>query len=314
MEYKISIIIPVYNAEKTIERCLKSILNQNIEHAEIVVVNDGSKDNSEKIILQMQKNNQMIKYYYKQNSGVAETRNYGLEKAQGEYIAFVDSDDYISSDFKNKIIPLINNNIEMVKYKLKKLDKNGNEIEYIDGPVFDRKTGEEAFNELYSKDVLLDSPCVYVMKKDIITRNKFKFQGTYHEDFGLIPLILANAKSVVSLPDYLYFYVQESNSITRNEDYNKTLIKMKDVFFHYDNMLEAINKLNLGKKTNENIKIYYTNAIVLKLQELQEEDRNKFIKEIKARKMYKNIKARNFKQFIKRYLLKINVKLYLKIR
>lgn len=314
MEYKISIIIPVYNAEKTIERCLKSILNQNIEHAEIVVVNDGSKDNSEKIILQMQKNNQMIKYYYKQNSGVAETRNYGLEKAQGEYIAFVDSDDYISSDFKNKIIPLINNNIEMIKYKLKKLDKNGNEIEYIDGPVFDRKTGEEAFNELYSKDVLLDSPCVYVMKKDIITRNKFKFQGTYHEDFGLIPLILVNAKSVVSLPDYLYFYVQESNSITRNEDYNKTLIKMKDVFFHYDNMLEAINKLNLGKKTNENIKIYYTNAIVLKLQELQDEDRNKFIKEIKARKMYKNIRVRNIKQFIKRYLLKMNVNLYLKIR
>ena len=314
MGYKISIIIPVYNAEKTIERCLKSILNQNTENVEIIVVNDGSTDNSENIILEIQKNSSIIKYYYKDNSGVADTRNYGIEKASGDYIAFVDSDDYISSNYIETISPFIDKGIEIIKYKLKKIDKNENELELVNGPTFEEKTGEEAFNELYSKDVLLDSPCVYAIKKDIIIRNGFKFQGTYHEDFGLIPIIVVAANSVVSISNYLYLYVQESNSITRNEDYNKTLIKMKDVFFHYDNMLEKIKTLKLDNMTVENIKIYYTNAIVLKLQELKENDKKNFIKEIKSRKMFKNIKVRNLKQFIKRYLLKFNVNLYLKIR
>ena len=152
------------------------------------------------------------------------------------------------------------------------------------------------------------------MKKELFTKNNFKFQRTYHEDFGLIPLIIVSAKTVVSIPDYLYQYVQSPNSITRNEDYKKTLKKMDEVLAHYDNMLKEIEKIELSKRTKENLKIYYTNAIILKLQELKEKDKSKYIHEIKKRKMQNNIRARNLKQLIKKIILKININLYLKMR
>lgn len=99
---KISVIVPVYNTEKYIQKCLESIVNQTMKDIEIIVVNDGSKDKSEDIIEQFIKNNKSnikIKYYKKKNGGLSDARNYGVQKATGEYIAFVDSDDYIKKDY-----------------------------------------------------------------------------------------------------------------------------------------------------------------------------------------------------------------------
>lgn len=311
---KISVIVPVYNSAKTIEKCLNSILNQTSPVFELVIVNDGSKDESEEIIKKYQEKYDNIQYYFKENSGVAETRNYGIEKATGDYILFVDDDDYIEQNLVEICNKYVEQDIELIKFKLKRVDENEKIIEKVDGPTFEEVTGQDAFNTLYYQDILLDSPCVYLIKKELFTRNNFKFKGTYHEDFGLIPLVIVTAKTVVSLPNYFYSYVQVQNSITRNDDYAKTIKKMNDVLFQYDNMIQTLEKLNLQDKTNENIKIYYTNAIILKLQELNKTDRKKFIKEIKKRKMFKNIKTRNVKQFIKRCVLHININLYLKMR
>ena len=167
---------------------------------------------------------------------------------------------------------------------------------------------------MFSEDVLIDSPCVYIMKKKLFTENNFKFKGTYHEDFGLIPLILLKAKSFVSLPDYLYYYVQADNSITRNNDYVKTLKRVDDVIKHYDNAIIEIDRMQLNKKTRENAKIYYTNALILKMYELKEEDKNKYLNELKKRKLYKNIKVRNLKQLMKKTILKYDINFYLKMR
>lgn len=227
---------------------------------------------------------------------------------------FVDSDDYINVDTLEKLKPYIEENIDLVKFKLQRVDENGNVLEKVDGPIFNEKSGEDAFNDMYSNDKLIDSPCVYLIKKNIFTENNFKFTGIYHEDFGLIPFIILMSKTVASIPNYLYNYVQSSNSITRNEDYCKTKERMNEAFIHYDNMLKNIQNMNLSERTKENVKIYYTNAIILKLYELNEGDKNKYIKEIKKRRMYNNIKARNLKQLLKKLLLKINIKLYLKMR
>lgn len=314
---KLSIIIPVYNAEKHIEKCLDSLIFQTLkEKIEIIIVNDGSIDNSEKVIKEYIKKHEFnnISYYGKKNEGVAKARNLGIEKATSNYIFFVDSDDYISEQTIEKIKPYIDENIDLIKFKLQRVNQNGEIIEKIAGPVFNKTTGQDAFNKMYGEDKLIDSPCVYIIKKELFTKNNFEFQRTYHEDFGLIPLILLSAQKVVSIPDYLYQYVQAPNSITRNEDYSKTLKKMDDVLAHYDNMLKEIEKIELSKITKENVKIYYTNAIILKLEELKEEDKNKYINEIKKRKMQNNIKARNFKQLMKKIILKININLYLKMR
>ena len=315
---KISFIVPVYNTGLYIKKCLDSIINQTFkEEIEIILIDDGSTDNSDELIKEYIENSNskdLMKYYTKKNEGIAKTRNFGIDKANGEYIFFVDSDDYIDKETIKMLKPYIDNDIDIIKFKLQRIDKNNNILEKVDGPVFAEISGEEAFNKLYSEDVLLDSPCVYVIKKNLFTKNNFKFNRTYHEDFGLIPLIILKAKSFVSIPDYLYYYVQGENSITRNDDYSKTIKKFEDALYHYDNAIEKIKKMNLNKKSKENAKIFYTNAVILKLYEIKEEDENKFIKEIEKRKMYKNIKPRNIKQIIKRNLLHFNVKLYLKMR
>ena len=312
---KVSIIVPVYNTSSKLHKCLDSLVNQTIKDIEIIIVNDGSTDNCEQVVNEFKiKYNNIIKYYYKINEGVAKARNFGIKKANSDYIFFVDSDDYIDTRLIERVMPYINENVDLIKFKLQRVDEYEKILEKVDGHCFEKITGQEAFNKLYCKDVLIDSPCVYIIKKELFTENNFKFNGTYHEDFGLIPLVIVSAKSVVSIPDCLYSYIQSTNSLMRNDDYDKTLKKMDDVLFHYDNAIETMKKMNLEKRTKENLKIYYTNAIVLKLRDLQTKDKKIYIKEIKKRKMYKNIKPRNIKQFIKRELLKFNINLYLKMR
>lgn len=315
---KISFIVPVYNTGSYIKKCLDSIINQTLkEKIEIILINDGSTDNSDELIKEYIENSdskELINYYSKENEGVAKTRNFGIDKAKGEYISFIDSDDYIDEHTIEVVKPYIDENIEMIKFKLQTIDENSNVIQKVDGPVFEKTLGEEAFNKLYCSDVLLVSPCVYLIKRNLFIQNDFRFNKTYHEDYGLIPLIMLKAKSFVSIPDYLYYYVQIDNSITRNNDYDKTISRFEDALFHYDNAINVINKMTLNKKSKENAKIFYTNAIILKIDELKEEDKSKYIKEIKKRKMYKNIKPRNIKQIIKRILLQFNIKLYLKMR
>lgn len=329
---KVSIIVPVYNTGAKLKKCLDSLVNQTVKDIEIIIINDGSTDNSEEVIKEYIKNNSKenedktesnssensnsvkIEFYSKENEGIAKTRNYGIEKANSDYILFVDSDDYIDVKLVEKLLPYIEQNIDLIKFKLQRVNENGKILEKTDGPVFEKTTGQEGFNKLYSQDVLLDSPCVYLIKKELFKKNKFTFKRTYHEDFGLMPLVIVSAKDMVSTPYYLYSYVQSSNSLMRNDDYSKTLKRIEDVWFHYDNAMNKIEKMNLEKTTKENIKIYYTNAVILKIYELKEEDQKQFIQEIKKRKMYKNIKARNLKQMVKRYLLKFNIKLYIKMR
>ena len=314
---KVSVIVPVYNAEKYIEKCLDSIVHQTEnEKIEIIIVNDGSSDNSEKIIKKYIENNLLknkIKYFSKENEGVAKTRNFGIEKAISKYIMFLDSDDYLETNAFEVLEKYIDKNIDLIKFKLERVNEKDEILEKVSGPVFEVSNGQDAFNRLYCKDVLLDSPCVYLIRKELFTKNNFKFERTYHEDFGLIPFIILSAQTVISIPEYLYKYVQAPNSITRTEDYNKTIKKMEDVLFHYDNMLNMVEKLQLEEVTKENIKIYYTNAIILKLNELNKNSQKLYIRMIKQRKMYKNIKPRDLKQLVKRLLLKYNIRLYLKI-
>ena len=313
---KISVIIPVYNTEKYLRKCFDSVINQNYPNMEMVIINDGSKDNSEKIINEYKnKYPEIISYYSKENTGVADTRNFGIEKAKGDYIMFLDSDDYIDEALFSHLETYVNQDIDLIKFKLQRVTREGKLVEFVPGETFENISGQEGFNQLYGTDVLLDSPCVYLIKKDIFTKNNLKFKvGTEHEDFGLMPFVIVLAKTMVSVNFYGYYYVQSDNSITRNEDYSKTLKKAYDALAHYDNAIELLKKLDLNEITKQNVKIYYTNAIILKTKELQPADQEKYIQEIKKRKMTKNIRIRNIKQLIKRIILGIDIKLYLKIQ
>jgi len=100
---KVSVIVPVYNVELYLEKCLDSLVNQTLKEIEIIVVNDGSPDNSQEIIDKYAKEYKNIKAYKKKNGGLSDARNYGIKKASGEYIAFIDSDDYVRLDMYEKM-------------------------------------------------------------------------------------------------------------------------------------------------------------------------------------------------------------------
>ena len=305
----ISIIITAYNAEKTIERCLNSILENDYSDYEIILVNDGSKDNTEKVVELFASDK--IKYFSKKNTGVADSRNYALDKAKGDYITFVDSDDYVSNNYFKGLEKYLSEGIEIIKRKAVIIDEKNNLKTKIQGPAFEEMSGEKGFNTLCFKDIYLDTLWSYTIKRSLFEDNNFRFETNYfHEDFGLLPLLILKAKSMVSLDDYVYNYVQTDGSIMREKNEAKTVKKAKDALFHYDNILKQIENYNISQTTKENVRIYCTNSILLKVRELEGKNQKEYIKELKKRKIYKNIKPRNIKQIIKRILLFINIKWY----
>lgn len=300
----ISFVIPTYNAEKTIEKAINSILNQeksDLEY-EIIVVNDSSKDQTNEVMKRFEKN-EKIRYFIKEsNTGLSDTRNYGIDKAKGEYLIFVDSDDYISKTLLKDIEPYIKQNIDLIKWTPIFVDENDNELRKIETVQFENVKGEQGFNLLFGKDNLIECAWNYAVKKDIMI--KFPV-GMYHEDYAIMPLVILNAKSMVSIGKYEYYYVQSKNSIMRNKDKEKTIKKLQDKLTHYDNLVKKVDNIKVEKITKENLKIFATNALLVVVPELEKEEKKWFEKELKTRKIAKNIKVRNIKQLIKRLILEV---------
>lgn len=166
MEPLVSFIVPVYNVEKYIERCIKSILNQSYKNFELILINDGSPDNSQKIIDKYKKKDSRIISIVKNNEGVSTARNCGLDIAKGEYILFIDSDDYIDSDYAAYFINAINKyDTDMVisyNYydEYNRLSKTDDSLNAIDSSqaTFDLymgKTGVAVWNKAYKRDIIM---------------------------------------------------------------------------------------------------------------------------------------------------------------
>ena len=313
---KISVIIPVYNTEKYIEKCLESLAKQTMQDFEVIIVNDGSTDNSKKVIKDYMKNSNLdIRYLEKENGGLASARNYGVEKALGKYISFLDSDDYLDKNLFSELEKYMDKNIDLIKFKMKTVDEEGNVIEKLDGPVFNVCSGEEGYKKLCTTDKYMDPACIYLYRREFFVENNFKYKLRYHEDFGLTSLIIVQAKTFVSTEFFGYNYLQTGESLTRGKDYKKDVDRAKDMLAHYDNMITLIDAYyNISDETKDLVKRYYTNSVVLKADTLKGEDKKRYIKEIKDRFMYRNIKPENLKQKVKRMLLKYNVSLYFKMR
>ena len=122
----VSIIIPVYNVEKYVEQCILSLLNQTYSNIEIIAVNDGSKDESPQKILDLAKKDKRIKLLNQENKGVSAARNNGLNSANGDFIIFVDADDYLKEDFVEYMLKLINKDAADFAYSIRKTNRKRN--------------------------------------------------------------------------------------------------------------------------------------------------------------------------------------------
>jgi len=209
----ISIIIPAYNAEKYIEKCLDSIINQTKKELEIIVVNDGSTDNTESIVKNYK--DKRIKYFKNKNQGIGKTRNFGIEKATGKYIMFIDSDDYIE---KNECEELYckaeNNNLDIVICDFYKVYDSG-EIEQIHTPNFNDSSLKD------NPNIITEYLCPWakLYNRKMIIDNNIKFvENLKYEDAPFVIKALCTAKKIGKVDECLNYYLIHGNSETTVRD------------------------------------------------------------------------------------------------
>lgn len=303
-KHKFSLIVPVYNTEKYIEKCLNSILNQSYKNYEIIVINDGSTDNSEKI-LEQYKTNKKIKIIKQKNKGLSDARNEGLNHISGDYILFIDSDDYIEP----KLLETLNNNIEdedLIRFQTQTVNDNYEIIEKYPEQEFKKLNGKDAFKILTTFNYV-ENAWLYAYKKDYFIKSKYKFMsGMIHEDYGLTPLVIIKSNKVKSINYIGYNYLIRTGSIMNNNDYEKTIKKAKDTLAQYKNIVNLDNDIYY--------KSFLANAVLLKLSTLKGKVYKEYLKEIKKEKIIDNILSDTLIRKIKKIILKINPKLYFKMR
>ena len=209
---KVSVIVPVYNVEKYLDKCLKSLVNQTLKDIEIIVVNDGTKDNSQKIVDKyVKKYPKLVKSYIKENGGLSSARNYGLKYAKGEYIAFVDSDDYVENDMYEKLYnKALEKDFDMVVCNLKYIydTKEVNAFSNINKDILTKEEIKKsmltiypsAWNKLFNKRLF---------------ENKVLFkEKVWFEDVEFLYRLYPYINSIGKIDDYLYNYVQRDGAIT----------------------------------------------------------------------------------------------------
>lgn len=210
-----SIIVPVYNVEQYLDRCLRSLINQSYKNIEIILVDDGSPDKCPQMCEDWAQKDYRIKVIHKKNGGLSDARNKGIEVARGEYICFVDSDDYIAERYVETLYDLICNNhteISAIAFKEVFLME-----EDLDTSMMREKTitvfeGMDALRELFSNDTFANYAWNKMYKKELFFNVQFPV-GKKMEDLGTTYKLLLKAGRIAYSTEILYYYYQREDSI-----------------------------------------------------------------------------------------------------
>lgn len=235
---KVSIIIPIYNAYETIDKCLNSVIAQTYKNIEVIIINDGSKDKSINKINKYAERYQHIKVIDKKNEGVAKTRNLGIKKATGDYIMFIDQDDYIANDYVDQFVTAIKENDSDVAIGG---FKRVNEI----GKILYQMNLKNTYWSRYN----IITPWAKIYKKDFLIKNKVEFfsYGIGEDVYFNILLYSKNPKiTITSYNGYFWLYNERSVSNTSHKGLNKDL-----------DILKLLNKIKYLNSTNDIYINYY---------------------------------------------------------
>lgn len=234
---RLSIIIPVYNVEQYIEKCLRSCLEQDIPHTdyEIIVVNDGSPDGSIAIAEQVAANAENITVISQENGGLSAARNTGMSVARGDYIWFVDSDDTIKEKCLSSLLALCINEIDVVSIS-HNIVKNNDVTSY-------RTNHATSGKGLLKLGAFVPAP-FYIMRREFLKYNNLHFvKGIYHEDLEFTPRMLYLADNIVCTELCAYNYLQRENSITTTPNAKRAFD-----YITIANSLETFRKQFVSKK------------------------------------------------------------------
>lgn len=271
---KVSVIVPVYNTEKYLKRCLDSLVKQTLENLEIIVIEDCSPDNSKDILKEYEKKyKDKIKVFHnKTNKGIGYNRNLGIKNATGKYVAFVDSDDYVDFNYFEKMYDYAEENeCDLVVSNLKRVDESDKKIGFENIPLFADSNVEN------NPDLLLNinlGPANKLFRKELFDKDT-KFSEEYkYEDLYVLPKLIVSAKKIGRISDTNYNYVIHNYSQTTTLD--------KKVF----DILKVLDKVNVDlKECTFKEEIEYLNIRTIcryTLQQRYQKDKsliNKFIDE-----------------------------------
>lgn len=246
---KLSVIVPVYNVERHIRKCLESLANQTLDDIEIIVVDDGSTDLSKDIIKEYVENYNNVKYYKKENGGLSDARNYGMEHATGEYIAFLDADDYI--DFKA---------YEKMYEKAKK--ENSDVVECNFYWVYGKRKKKDIGKKYENKSEMLQTARVVawnkIYKKELLEKTQIEFpKGLQYEDVEFFYKLVPYIEKISFVKEPLIYYVQRKESLSNYQNE-----KVKDIFKVLDNVILFYKDKNLYEKYKEELEYTYMRLLL----------------------------------------------------
>lgn len=252
-EVKLSVIVPVYNAEQYLRRCVDSILDATIflggGKSEIILIDDGSIDDSSRICNELAEKNREIKVFHISNQGVSKARNYGIENSRGKYIAFVDADDYIEKNMYKIMIAQMESDstLDVGVCLWNFIDQNGKKVvnkENISFSAYGKQTGRDFLKHIYDDSYtngIVVSPWNKIFKRECIV--KHKMVERYAEDDYLMSKVFSNDDCrIVVIKEILYNYCENDDQMTKKEDnINKLffldVLKERELLFSYSDEL-----------------------------------------------------------------------------
>lgn len=236
----ISVVVPIYKVEEYLEKCIISIENQTYKDLEIILVDDGSPDNCGKICDEYALKDTRIKVIHKVNGGLSDARNAGIDVASGEFISFIDSDDYIHPQMLEVLYNIMQESkADIAVCGFKQVNEcEDTEFVYIEEPVKTEKAvGQQVMNQLQHKNLITVVAWNKLYRARLFKNNRYK-KGIVHEDEFLIHHLLHECNLIVYTNEPMYFYVQRNNSITGSIKWNQ----VKDGWSAYLDRLEFLKK------------------------------------------------------------------------
>lgn len=270
---KVSIIVPVYNIRNYISYCIESLICQNYEDFEIILVDDGSTDGSSIECDRFTNQYEHINTIHKQNGGLSSARNVGLNIANGDYVLFIDGDDYLQNGTINELVKIVEKtNADVIQFGYEEVLGYDKYSESIENLIINRselvvETDRYKFyDNLYRLGGVAASACTKLMRLDLVKSLRFK-EGLLHEDEQFTSHLLANCKSIAYVNDFLpYKYVMREGSII-HENFSQK--KLYDLSFIYEERIEILQNLNFTDLINRTASKYFDILILLYGQALK---------------------------------------------
>ena len=249
----VSIVIPVYNVEEYIEKCIISVLNQTYKNIEIIIVNDGSIDKSEEKIQKFVKEDKRIKYIIKENGGLSSARNKGIETATGDYICFIDSDDWVAGNYIECLLSRIEqdkSDISICNIKYVYQD-NFEKIPGYHIDVNETINNKTALQYLFKGKKYQNHAVNKLYKLNLFKDNNIKFpESRIYEDAFTMYKLLYKAKKISLCNEYLYFYLKTREGSILNTKFNKKRLDLLDAMVEISKE-DFIKKMNIQNEFQE---------------------------------------------------------------